>query len=160
MVQFSLFTISTDETKQKPKKKEIRLIQVHLSPSNNPKKIYIINSRFRVQIKSSYEQEYRLFLMKRSLRQMGSCFLLVGLPRMLLDAGRLWRDVQRSHVVFRFVSPPRTDIVYSTVVFFYYFLCVFCIFKKKKRLSRAHDREGNSPHSPTKQTPDFSIITV
>lgn len=79
---------------------------------------------------------------------------------MLLDAGRLWRDVQRSHVVFRFVSPPRTDIVYSTVVFFFIIFYVCFAFKKKKRLSRAHDREGNSPHSPTKQTPDFSIITV
>lgn len=125
MVQFSLFTISTDETKQKPKKKEIRLIQVHLSPSNNPKKIYIINSRFRVQIKSSYEQEYRLFLMKRSLRQMGSCFLLVGLPRMLLDAGRLWRDVQRSHVVFRFVSPP--EQILCIVQWFFFLLFFMCV---------------------------------
>lgn len=149
MVQFSLFTISTDETKQKPKKKEIRLIQVHLSPSNNPKKIYIINSRFRVQIKSSYEQEYRLFLMKRSLRQMGSCFLLVGLPRMLLDAGRLWRDVQRSHVVFRFV-PPRTDIVYSTVVFFFIIFYV-CFASLKRRKDWAEHTTGRETHLTVQQ---------
>lgn len=81
MVHIFSFTISTNEKKKEKEKKIYQPIQVHLSPSKKKKKkiqniylyIYIIfyyvylfffflaNLRFSIQIKSSYEQEYRLF---------------------------------------------------------------------------------------------------
>lgn len=128
MVHFHLFSPFPPMRKRKEEKKGKtinRPIQVHLSPSKQNKTEIIMIFFFflsKLQIKSSFEWEYRLFNEAFPSPDWLLFSLVSGITQNASCCRKTMARRSRSHVVKVCPRPrPRADAVCSTVVYFVYF---------------------------------------